>query len=48
VDGIFQRFYDAYAKYERDLADWNMKYGPKPTPAPTATTTPAPATPPKT
>jgi hypothetical protein len=45
VDGIFQRFYDAYAQYERDLADWKLKYGPKPAPmpTPTVTTTPAPA-----
>lgn len=27
LDGIFIRFYDSYAQYERDLADWNMKYG---------------------
>jgi hypothetical protein len=32
VDGIYLRFYDAYAQYERDLADWNARYGPKPTP----------------
>jgi hypothetical protein len=25
IDGIFVRFFDAYAQYERDLADWNMK-----------------------
>ena len=30
LDGIFIRFFDAYAQYERDLVDWNMKYGPKP------------------
>jgi hypothetical protein len=41
VDGIFLRFYDAYAQYERDLAAWNMTYGPKP--APVVTTAPAPA-----
>jgi hypothetical protein len=34
VDGIFQRFYDAYAQYERDLANWNAKYGTKPTAPP--------------
>lgn len=28
IDGIFIRFFDAYAQYERDLADWNMKYAP--------------------
>lgn len=27
IDGIFIRFFDAYAQYERDLADWNQKYG---------------------
>ena len=30
IDGIFIRFFDAYAQYERDLADWNMKYAPAP------------------
>ena len=30
IDGIFLSFYDAYAQYERDLADWKLKYGPKP------------------
>lgn len=30
IDGIFIRFFDAYAQYERDLADWNMKYATKP------------------
>lgn len=35
MDGIFIRFYDAYVQYERDLADWNMKYAPRvPTYAP--------------
>jgi hypothetical protein len=35
IDGIFIRFYDAYVQYERDLADWNMKYAPRaPTYAP--------------
>ena len=34
IDGIFIRFFDAYAKYERDLADWNMNFAPKPTFAP--------------
>jgi hypothetical protein len=56
LDAIFLRFYDAYAKYEIDLADWNMKYGPKPVPAtpgpitsPASTTTATPAAkPPKT
>jgi hypothetical protein len=27
-------FYDAYVKYQGDLADWNMKYAPKPVYAP--------------
>lgn len=26
IDSIFIRFFDAYAQYERDLADWNMQY----------------------
>ena len=30
IDNLFVSFYDAYLKYERDLADWNMKYAPKP------------------
>jgi hypothetical protein len=34
IDGVFVNFYDAYVKYERDLADWNMKYAPKPAYAP--------------
>ena len=34
IDGIFIRFFDAYAQYERDLADWNMKHAPKPVFAP--------------
>jgi hypothetical protein len=41
LDGIFIRFYDAYAKYETDLIEWNLKYGPKP-PPPVATPSPAP------
>ena len=40
IDGIFIRFYNAYVQYERDLADWNMKYAPKPVYAPL---TPQPA-----
>jgi hypothetical protein len=27
IDGIFIRFFDAYAKYESDLAQWNRTYG---------------------
>ena len=27
VDAIFIRFFDAYAKYEADLAEWNRLYG---------------------
>jgi hypothetical protein len=30
VDGIFIRFFDSYAQYERDLADWNRRYAPRP------------------
>lgn len=32
IDTVFLNFYDAYAQYERDLADWKLKYGPKPEP----------------
>lgn len=38
VDGIYIRFYDAYVKYERDLADWNLRFAPIPQPAAVATT----------
>ncbi len=56
LDGIFLRFYDAYAKYEADIAAWNLKYPPAPAPvitpmsmpAPVPTKTPLPALPPKT
>ena len=41
IDGVFVRFYDAYVQYERDLADWNMKYAPRPVFAPL---TPQPVT----
>ncbi len=44
MDGIFIRFFDAYAKYETDLADWNQRY--VPTPASVATTPPV-VTPPR-
>lgn len=30
IDNLFVNFYDAYVQYERDLADWNMKYAPSP------------------
>ena len=30
IDGLFLSFYDAYAQYELDLADWKLKYGPQP------------------
>jgi hypothetical protein len=45
-DGIFLRFYDAYAKYQTDLAEWNLKYGPPPlaAPAPSPATVPSPTT----
>lgn len=38
IDGIFVRFYDAYVQYERNLADWNMKYAPRPSAQPIMTT----------
>ena len=28
IDTLFVNFYDAYVKYQGDLADWNMKYAP--------------------
>lgn len=28
IDGVFIRFFDAYIAYERNLADWNLKYAP--------------------
>jgi hypothetical protein len=34
IDGIFVRFFDAYAMYESALAEWNQKYGPPPPPPP--------------
>ena len=46
IDGIFIRFFDAYAKYELDLADWNQRFlpvivqVPAPTPASLPTTSP--------
>lgn len=45
IDGIFIRFYDAYVQYERDLADWNMKYAPRPVYAPLPQTGPQSAPP---
>jgi hypothetical protein len=30
IDGIFIRFFNAYAAYEMALADWNQKYAPPP------------------
>ena len=42
LDDIFIRFFNAYAKYEVDLADWNQRYAPQtvfaPAPAPITTT----------
>jgi hypothetical protein len=32
LDGIFIRFFNAYAQYETDLAAWNQRYAPVPTP----------------
>lgn len=47
IDNLFVNFYDAYVKYESDLADWNMKYAPKPLYTPsTNIMAPAPITPP--
>jgi hypothetical protein len=40
IDGIFIRFFNAYAQYEADLAAWNQRYAPMP--APVMTVFPAP------
>ncbi len=45
VDGIFIRFFDAYIQYERDLADWNLRYGPPPAPQPVFMPNPQPVPP---
>ena len=49
VDGIFLRFYDAYAQYQRDIAEWNLKYPPllptATTPSPKPVASPVPTTP---
>jgi hypothetical protein len=44
LDAVFINFFNAFAQYERDLTDWNVRYGPKPVPA-TVTTATAPVTP---
>lgn len=28
VDSLFIRFFDAFVQYERDLVDWNLRFGP--------------------
>ncbi len=43
LDTIYLRFYDAFLKYQQDLAEWNLKYAPRPAP-----TVVAPATVPAT
>ncbi|MGL5839982.1 MAG: hypothetical protein ACRCY3_15930 [Sphingorhabdus sp.] len=46
VDATFINFYNAYAQYQVDLANWNARYGPPPAPAPlTAAPVIGPATP---
>jgi len=45
LDGVFIRFFDAYVKYERDLADWNMRFAPRPAPQPIFLPNPQPAQP---
>lgn len=44
VDGLFIRFYDGFVQYERDLADWNLRFGPNAT-QPAIATTPTATTP---
>lgn len=41
LDAVFINFYNAFVQYERDLADWNARYGPKST-ATMVTTSPTP------
>jgi hypothetical protein len=45
IDGIYIRFFNAYAQYERDLADWNQRFPPvlAPIKAPVAASVPPPA-----
>lgn len=49
VDAVFINFFNAFEQYQRDLADWNVRYGPQarlntPAPAgPTATSSAAPS-----
>jgi hypothetical protein len=45
IDAIFIRFFDAYVQYERNLADWNMKYAPRPAPQPVFAPNTQPVTP---
>lgn len=45
LDGVFIRFFDAYVQYERNLADWNMKYAPRPALQPVFVPTPQPLQP---
>lgn len=41
IDGVFIRFFNAYARYQADLAEWNRQYAPPPaTPAATNSFTP--------
>jgi hypothetical protein len=41
IDGIYIRFFDSYAQYERDIADWNQRL--PPVIAPVIPPVPAPA-----
>jgi hypothetical protein len=44
IDNVFVNFYETYVKYELDLADWNMKYAPKPVYSPANNITAPPVT----
>ncbi len=45
VDATFLNFYNAYAQYQVDLANWNARYGPPPAPvAAPLTSIPGPTT----
>jgi hypothetical protein len=45
IDGIYIRFFDSYAQYERDIADWNQRFPPvmAPVTAPAPVISPAPS-----
>jgi hypothetical protein len=40
VDAVFINFFNAFAQYEVDIANWNARYAPQPSPAAPVTTAP--------